>query len=91
MMSKAICLSSLLVIFGAVRPTAAQPAVATPADEASVTSPEAEPLDLATLDSLRALYKQLIDAEDRHDLATVRGDGLEVPLSPVRRQDGDTG
>jgi len=72
MMSKAICLSSLLVVLGAVRPTAAQPAVATPADEASVTSPEVEPLDPATLDSLRALYKQLIDAEDRHDLATVR-------------------
>src|ERR1700733_6673521 len=72
MMSKSICLSSLLVVLSAVRPTAAQPAAVTPADEASVTSSEAEPLDPATLDSLRALYKQLIDAEDRHDLATVR-------------------
>ena len=31
-----------------------------------------EPLDATTLKELRALYKQLIDAENRHDLAAVR-------------------
>ena len=45
----------------------ARPASAGPAEPAYV-----EPLDTATLDRLKALYKQLIDAENRHDLATVR-------------------
>jgi hypothetical protein len=33
---------------------------------------DADPLDQRTRDGLRALYKQLIDAENRHDLAVVR-------------------
>ena len=45
----------------------ARPASASPAEPAYV-----EPLNTATLDRLKALYKQLIDAENRHDLATVR-------------------
>jgi hypothetical protein len=35
-------------------------------------APHVEPLDAATLDGLKVLYKQLIDAENRHDLAAVR-------------------
>jgi hypothetical protein len=41
------------------------PAVAAP-------STDADPLDQAARDSVKALYKQLIDAENRHDLAAVR-------------------
>jgi hypothetical protein len=33
--------------------------------------PNSEPLDSLTLDGLRTLYKQLIEAENRHDLAAV--------------------
>jgi hypothetical protein len=33
---------------------------------------DADPLDQATRDSVRALFKQLIDAENRHDLNAVR-------------------
>jgi hypothetical protein len=38
----------------------------------AASSPNTEPLDQATRDSIRVLYKQLIDAENRHDLAAVR-------------------
>jgi len=39
----------------------------------SLTAPGAtEPLDAATLKEIKALYRKLIDAENRHDLAEVR-------------------
>jgi hypothetical protein len=38
----------------------------------AASSTDADPLDQAARDSVRALYKQLIDAENRHDLAAVR-------------------
>jgi hypothetical protein len=38
----------------------------------AASSPSTEPLDQATRDGIRVLYKQLIDAENRHDLAAVR-------------------
>jgi hypothetical protein len=41
-----------------------------PAVGASSAAPD--PLDQAARDDVRALYRQLIDAENRHDLATVR-------------------
>jgi hypothetical protein len=39
---------------------------------AAASSADADPLDQPTRDSVRALYRQLIDAENRHDLAAVR-------------------
>jgi len=47
-------------------------AVAASSDQGATTGAYIEPLDDATLDSLKALYKQLIDAENRHDLAAVK-------------------
>jgi len=44
--------------------------IASPAAAASPT--DADPLDQASRDGVRALYKQLIDAENRHDLSAVR-------------------
>jgi hypothetical protein len=38
----------------------------------AASSTDADPLDQATRDGVRALYRQLIDAENRHDLAAVR-------------------
>jgi hypothetical protein len=38
----------------------------------AASSSDADPLDQAARDGVRALYKQLIDAENRHDLAAVR-------------------
>jgi hypothetical protein len=39
---------------------------------AAASSTDADPLDQASLNGVRALFKQLIDAENRHDLAAVR-------------------
>jgi hypothetical protein len=39
---------------------------------AAASSADADPLDQATRDEVRALFKQLIDAENRHDLSAVR-------------------
>jgi hypothetical protein len=50
----------------------AQQASASPPDQTTEPAPNVEPLDAATLDGLKVLYKQLIDAENRHDLAAVR-------------------
>jgi hypothetical protein len=44
--------------------------MAYPAAAASLT--DADPLDQGTRDGVRALFKQLIDAENRHDLNAVR-------------------
>jgi hypothetical protein len=49
-----------------------QPALAAPAEPTAAPPAKGEPLDGATLAELKALYKQLIDAENRHDLAAVR-------------------
>jgi hypothetical protein len=38
----------------------------------AASSTDADPLDQATREGVRALYRQLIDAENRHDLAAVR-------------------
>jgi hypothetical protein len=38
----------------------------------AASSTDADPRDQAARDAVRALYKQLIDAENRHDLAAVR-------------------
>jgi hypothetical protein len=38
----------------------------------AASSTDADPLDQADRDAVRALYKQLIDDENRHDLAAVR-------------------
>jgi hypothetical protein len=35
---------------------------------AAASSTDADPLDQASLNGVRALFKQLIDAENRHDL-----------------------
>lgn len=52
---------------------AVQPGIAASANQlAPPPPPFVEPLDADTLDELKALYKQLIDAENRHDLAAVR-------------------
>ena len=47
-------------------------AVAASSDQGPATGAYIEPLDDAGLDSLKALYTQLIDAENRHDLAAVK-------------------
>jgi hypothetical protein len=39
---------------------------------AAASSTDADPLDQASRDGVRALFKQLIDAENRHDLNAVR-------------------
>lgn len=39
---------------------------------AAASSTDADPLDQASCDGVRALFKQLIDAENRHDLNAVR-------------------
>jgi len=39
---------------------------------AETASTFVEPLDTATINNLKILYKQLIDAENRHDLSAVR-------------------
>jgi hypothetical protein len=39
---------------------------------AAASSTDADPLDQTTRDRVRALFKQLIDAENRHDLSAVR-------------------
>lgn len=39
---------------------------------AETTAVHAEPLDLATLKEINALYRRLIEAENRHDLADLR-------------------
>ena len=52
---------------------AVQPGIAASANQlAPPPPPFVEPLDADTLDELKALYKQLIDAENRHDLAAVK-------------------
>ena len=38
----------------------------------AASSGDADPLDQASRDGVRTLYRQLIDAENRHDLAAVR-------------------
>jgi hypothetical protein len=50
----------------------AEPATANTPDQTAESSTYVEPLDSGTLDGLKTLYKQLIDAENRHDLAAVR-------------------
>jgi hypothetical protein len=47
-----------------------QATLAVPARQAD--TPSIEPLDAPTRDALRGLYRQLIDAENRHDLKAVR-------------------
>ncbi|MEJ1975896.1 MAG: hypothetical protein WDN49_07095 [Acetobacteraceae bacterium] len=49
-----------------------QPAAAASPGPDAATGTAVEPLDAPTLASLKDLYKQLIDAENRHDLAAVR-------------------
>jgi hypothetical protein len=71
-MLKTMCSPSLLAVLAAAQPATAQPVATIPADETAASSSGAEPLDSATLDTLRELYKKLIDAEDHHDLAAVR-------------------
>jgi SnoaL-like domain len=39
---------------------------------AAASSADADPLDQASRDGVRTLFKQLIDAENRHDLSAVR-------------------
>ncbi len=56
---------SMLAILATAQPTMGQ--LAAPA---AVNT--AGPVDATTLDELRGLYRQLIDAEDRRDLAAVR-------------------
>jgi len=48
----------------------AQPSLASSPDQAA--TPYVEPLDADTLTGVKALYHQLIDAENRHDLTAVR-------------------
>ena len=50
----------------------AQPAGAAGQDQSVAPAAPSEPLDAATLNHLKALYKQLIDAENCHDIAAVR-------------------
>jgi hypothetical protein len=40
--------------------------------QAADANPQAVPLSEATLSEIRALYRELIDAENRHDIAAVR-------------------
>jgi len=64
----AIALSfSAMFLSGTLAP--AQPA---PPNQSIASSSYIEPLDVDTLDKLKALYKQLIVAENRHDLAAVK-------------------
>ena len=64
MLKTSLCAVSLIVLL------ALTPAM--PAQQTNAPSTNAEPLDAATLDELRGLYKQLIDAENDHDLKAVR-------------------
>lgn len=59
-----------LVLFASL--LAAGQAVAASSGQEAATGAFVDPLDGATLDSLKTLYKQLIDAENRHDLAAVK-------------------
>jgi hypothetical protein len=58
---------------------------------AAASSTDADPLDQASRDGVRALFKQLIDAENRHDLNAVRPFCLGVPQHALRRQNRDSG
>lgn len=49
-----------------------QTAAADPANLTVASSPYIEPLSVGDEKDVRALYKQLIDAENRHDLAVVK-------------------
>jgi hypothetical protein len=60
------------VLFATSLGVMAPHAVAASSAQAMATGAYVDPLDDATLASLKALYKQLIDAENRHDLAAVR-------------------
>ena len=48
------------------------PAQPASSNQSIASSSYIEPLDVATLDTLRGLYKQLIAAENRHDLVAVQ-------------------
>lgn len=69
MVSKSAIVLALSAILVFQLPSQAQAASSAQPEILGVSS---DPLDPATLDSLRALYKKLIDAENRHDIAAVR-------------------
>ena len=60
-----VVMACAIVALGCVAVSAAKVQAETPAVHA-------EPLDLATLKEINALYRRLIEAENRHDLAEVR-------------------
>src|SRR5262249_33406162 len=64
----------LIVMIASVQPGAASAQTATAA-----ATVEANPLDPGTLNDINALYRKLIDAENRHDLAEVRAMVWESP------------
>ena len=67
-MIKIIChLSFLAAMFASTHAV-----LADPPDVAIVPPPYIEPLDAATLGGVKSLFKQLIDAENNHDVAKVR-------------------
>jgi hypothetical protein len=65
-------LVSLLAVLASAHPSAARA-------QSPASSAEGAPLDAATLAAITALYHQLIDAENRHDLAAVRTFVWESP------------
>jgi hypothetical protein len=62
-------LPALLLLVSAL---AAGQAAAATFNQGAATGTFVDPLDDATLASLQTLYRQLIDAENRHDLAAVK-------------------
>jgi hypothetical protein len=63
---------SLTALFMLATLVFVEPAAAASTDSPAATGTSVEPLDAQTLDSLKDLYKHLIDAENRHDLEAVR-------------------
>jgi hypothetical protein len=66
MFAKALAALSLVTILARPLPAAAA------SDQEAVPAPHGELLGAHDLEELRTLYKRLIDAENRHDLAAVR-------------------
>ena len=60
------------------------------APQPSASEPYKEPLSVEDMSQVKALFKRLIEAENRHDLVTVKAPGLGFCLprfsSPKRRR-----
>src|SRR5262249_19778598 len=63
---------SLVVAFLIVAMASLRPGAAPAQTAAAAATVEANPLDPGTLKEINALYRKLIDAENRHDLAEVQ-------------------